>query len=97
MDTGIHAFGWTRQQAIDYMLENTVLAPNNIENEVDRYISWPGQAVAYKVGQLEILGLREQAKQRLSPPADHESRSPRPRSGKQRRLDHVDRAEPGFE
>jgi uncharacterized protein (DUF885 family) len=47
------------------MLENTVLAPNNIENEVDRYISWPGQAVAYKVGQLEILRLREQAKQRL--------------------------------
>jgi uncharacterized protein (DUF885 family) len=65
VDTGIHAFGWTRQQAIDYMLENTVLAPNNIENEVDRYISWPGQAVAYKVGQLEILRLREQAKQRL--------------------------------
>jgi uncharacterized protein (DUF885 family) len=65
VDTGIHAFGWTRQQAIDYMMENTVLAPNNIENEVDRYISWPGQAVAYKVGQLEILRLREQAKQRL--------------------------------
>ncbi len=65
VDTGIHAFGWTRQQAIDYMLENTVLAPNNIENEVDRYISWPGQAVAYKVGQLEMLRLRENAKQRL--------------------------------
>jgi uncharacterized protein (DUF885 family) len=65
VDTGIHAFGWTRQQAIDYMMENTVLAANNIENEVDRYISWPGQAVAYKVGQLEMLRLRERAKQQL--------------------------------
>ena len=65
VDTGIHALGWTRQQAIDYMTENTVLAPNNIVNEVDRYITWPGQAVAYKVGQLEILRLREDARQRL--------------------------------
>jgi uncharacterized protein (DUF885 family) len=65
VDTGIHALGWSRQQAIDYMIENTVLAPNNIANEVDRYISWPGQAVAYKVGQLEILRLREDARARL--------------------------------
>jgi uncharacterized protein (DUF885 family) len=65
VDTGIHALGWSRQQAIDYMIANTVLAPNNIENEVDRYITRPGQALAYKVGQLEILRLREEAKQRL--------------------------------
>ncbi len=65
VDTGLHAKGWTRQQAIDYMVENTVLAPNNIVNEVDRYISWPGQAVAYKVGQLEILALRDKAKKKL--------------------------------
>lgn len=65
VDTGLHALGWTRQQAIDYMIENTVLAPNNIVNEVDRYLTWPGQALAYKVGQREILALREEARQRL--------------------------------
>jgi uncharacterized protein (DUF885 family) len=67
VDTGIHAFGWTRGQAIDYMLENTLLAQNNVENEVDRYISWPGQALAYKLGQREILRLRDQAKEVLGP------------------------------
>jgi len=61
VDTGIHALGWSRQQAIDYLAENTPLAPNNIDNEVDRYVSWPGQALAYKVGQLEILALRAEA------------------------------------
>ncbi len=65
VDTGMHAKGWTRQQAIDFMLENTALAENNIVNEVDRYITWPGQALAYKTGQLEILRLRENAKQQL--------------------------------
>jgi uncharacterized protein (DUF885 family) len=65
VDTGIHAMGWSRQQAIDYMIANSVLAPNNIENEVDRYITWPGQALAYKVGQLEILKLRQEAKDKL--------------------------------
>jgi uncharacterized protein (DUF885 family) len=65
VDTGLHAMGWSRQQAIDYMLENSVLAENNIENEVDRYITWPGQALAYKVGQLEILALRDEARRRL--------------------------------
>ena len=62
VDTGMHAFGWTRQEAIDYMLANTALAQNNIENEVDRYITWPGQALAYKMGQAEILELRETAR-----------------------------------
>jgi uncharacterized protein (DUF885 family) len=65
VDTGLHAMGWSRQQAIDYMMENSVLAENNIVNEVDRYLSWPGQALAYKVGQLEILKLREEGKRRL--------------------------------
>jgi len=65
VDTGLHAMGWSRQQAIDYMVANSVLAENNIVNEVDRYLSWPGQALAYKVGQLEILKLREEGKRRL--------------------------------
>jgi uncharacterized protein (DUF885 family) len=65
VDTGMHAMGWSRQQAIDYMMQNTVLAQNNVENEVDRYLGDPGQALAYKVGQLEILALRDEAKQRL--------------------------------
>jgi uncharacterized protein (DUF885 family) len=65
VDTGLHAEGWTRRQANDYMLENTALAENNIVNEVDRYIAWPGQAVAYKTGQLEIARLREEARRRL--------------------------------
>ena len=65
VDTGMHAMGWSRQQAIDYMVQNTVLAQNNIENEVDRYLGDPGQALAYKVGQLEIFALRDEAKKRL--------------------------------
>jgi uncharacterized protein (DUF885 family) len=61
----MHALGWSRQQGIDYMTANTLLAENNIVNEVDRYLTSPGQALAYKCGQLEILRLRELAKQRL--------------------------------
>jgi uncharacterized protein (DUF885 family) len=61
----MHAKNWTRQEAIDFMLKNTALAENNITNEVDRYITWPGQALAYKVGQLEILRLRDEAKRQL--------------------------------
>jgi len=64
VDTGLHAFGWSRDQAIDYLLENTLLARNNCETEVDRYIAWPGQALAYKIGQREILALREEARTR---------------------------------
>jgi uncharacterized protein (DUF885 family) len=62
VDTGLHHLGWSREDAIDYLFENTLLARNNVENEVDRYIAWPGQALAYKLGQREILALREQAK-----------------------------------
>lgn len=65
VDTGMHAKGWARAQAIEFMLENTALAENNIVNEVDRYIAWPGQALAYKIGQLEIRRLRTEAEQRL--------------------------------
>jgi len=65
VDTGMHADGWSRQQAIDYMTENSLLAENNIANEVDRYLTWPGQALAYKVGQIEILKLRDEAKKKL--------------------------------
>ncbi len=64
VDTGIHALGWTRQQAIDFMTAHTALGENNIANEVDRYIAWPGQALAYKLGQLEILRLRSEAQAR---------------------------------
>jgi uncharacterized protein (DUF885 family) len=65
VDTGMHALGWTRQQAIDFMLEHTMLAENNIANEVDRYITIPGQALAYKIGQREILRLRGDARAAL--------------------------------
>jgi uncharacterized protein (DUF885 family) len=66
VDTGIHAKGWTRERAETFMQKHTALAKNNIVNEVDRYISWPGQALAYKVGQLEILRLRRQAEKALA-------------------------------
>ncbi len=64
VDTGIHALGWTRQQAIDFMAAHTALGLNNVTNEVDRYIAYPGQALAYKLGQLEILRLRAEAQER---------------------------------
>ncbi len=61
VDPGMHALGWSRQHAIDFMSENTALAQLNIANEVDRYIAWPGQALAYKMGELAIRRLRGQA------------------------------------
>ncbi len=61
VDTGIHHLGWSRQQAEEFLRKNTPLAENNIVNEVDRYISWPGQALSYKVGQLHIRKLRQRA------------------------------------
>lgn len=70
VDTGMHYLGWSRQQAIDFMLENTALTRHNIEAEVDRYISWPGQALAYKTGELKIRGLRAEAEERLGPQFD---------------------------
>ena len=65
VDTGIHAFGWTRQQAIDYMATRTALPIHEVTTEVDRYISWPGQALAYKLGELKIKELRKRAETTL--------------------------------
>jgi uncharacterized protein (DUF885 family) len=70
VDTGIHAKHWTRQQAIDYFKANAAKTEADIVNEVDRYISWPGQALAYKVGQLKILELRSMAERELGPKFD---------------------------
>ncbi len=65
VDTGMHAKGWTRQQAIDYMAGNTALSLHNVTTEIDRYISWPGQALSYKIGELTIKRLRAKAEQAL--------------------------------
>ena len=65
VDTGLHTKGWTRQQAIDFMAERTALSPHEVETEVDRYISWPGQALAYKMGELKIRELRARAEKAL--------------------------------
>jgi len=61
IDTGVHAMGWTRQQAIDYFVTNSPMTLTTIEGEVDRYIGWPGQALAYMVGRLEIMRYRARA------------------------------------
>ncbi len=65
VDTGVHDMHWTRQQMVDYFHRYTAMDEPNVQSEVDRYIAWPGQALAYKLGQLEILKLRETARQKL--------------------------------
>ena len=65
IDTGLHDQGWTRQQAIDYLASHTALAGLDIEIEVDRYISWPGQALAYKLGEMRMRALRSTAEVQL--------------------------------
>jgi len=66
IDTGIHAFGWSRQQAVKLLEENSALSKHNIQTEVDRYISWPGQALSYKIGELKIIELRKRAEAKLA-------------------------------
>ncbi|MEG3792184.1 DUF885 family protein [Lysobacter sp. CCNWLW3] len=65
IDTGLHEYGWSRQQAIDYLSQHTALAPHDIRTEVDRYISWPGQALAYYLGYRSIRQLRSEAESQL--------------------------------
>jgi len=61
VDTGVHAKGWTRQQMIDYMASNTALSMHEVTTETDRYISWPGQALSYKMGEIKIREMRKKA------------------------------------
>jgi uncharacterized protein (DUF885 family) len=65
VDTGIHAFGWSRKQAIDYVLENTGLGQKATEAQIDRYITWPAQALSYKIGELKIREVRAKAEKAL--------------------------------
>ncbi|MFP5356586.1 MAG: DUF885 domain-containing protein, partial [Gemmatimonadota bacterium] len=65
IDTGIHQFGWTRQQAIDFLTSNAALSEHEITTEIDRYISWPGQALAYKLGEMQIRRHRREAEAAL--------------------------------
>jgi len=65
VDTGVHSKGWTRQQMVDYFHDHSAIGETSVQAEVDRYIAWPGQALSYKAGQLEILDLRERAKKEL--------------------------------
>jgi uncharacterized protein (DUF885 family) len=65
VDTGIHSKGWSREKAIDYMVENVGYSRTEVTREVERYIVWPGQATAYKIGMIKILELRERAAQAL--------------------------------
>jgi len=70
IDSGIHTKGWTREQAVEYLRSHTTKSPGVVEGEVDRYISWPGQASSYMIGKLEILRLRDEAKKALGPRFD---------------------------
>jgi uncharacterized protein (DUF885 family) len=62
VDTGLHALGWTRERAVKYFMDTVALSETEVLNEVDRYLIWPGQALAYMIGKREIWALREEAK-----------------------------------
>jgi uncharacterized protein (DUF885 family) len=70
VDTGVHSQHWTRQQMVDYFHDHSAIDETSIQSEVDRYIAWPSQALAYKIGQLKILELRDRAKKELGPKFD---------------------------
>jgi uncharacterized protein (DUF885 family) len=70
VDTGLHHLGWSRQQAIDFMYQHTATTRVHVSSEVDRYIAWPGQALAYVTGKREIIRLRERARRALGPRFD---------------------------
>tara|TARA_Y100000766_G_scaffold100781_1_gene86119 strand:- start:9318 stop:11054 length:1737 start_codon:yes stop_codon:yes gene_type:complete len=70
VDTGMHMYGWSRERAMNFMSENTALSLHNVKTETDRYISWPGQALSYKIGELTIKRLRTEAEQALGPRFD---------------------------
>ena len=70
VDTGVHSDHWTRQQMVDYFHEHSTMDEPNVQEEVDRYISWPGQALGYKIGQLKLLELRDRARNELGPKFD---------------------------
>lgn len=70
VDPGMHALGWSRERAVMFMLDNTALSEVNINAEIDRYIAWPGQACAYKLGELKIRELRQRAEEQLGPRFD---------------------------
>ncbi len=70
VDTGVHSKHWTRQQMVDYFHDHSAIDETSIQAEVDRYIAWPSQALAYKIGQLKILELRDRAKKELGPKFD---------------------------
>lgn len=65
VDPGMHYLGWTREEAVQFMTENTALSTREINSEIDRYIGWPAQAVSYKMGELKIIALREKVEKSL--------------------------------
>ena len=70
IDTGIHQYGWSREQATTYLRDRAALAEHEITTEVERYIAWPGQALAYKLGELQIRRHRHEAEEKLGPAFD---------------------------
>ena len=86
VDTGLHSKGWTREQAIQYMLDNSSLAESDVTAEVERYIVWPGQALGYKLGQLHISALRAKA-QAAARRGVRRARVPQPGAARRRRAD----------